>query len=182
MLFSLKHDVVAEAGGQDGVKLKMLPCLRHAGDGDTGICFECAAPDAVRRHEPRVVERVYDALALCTVPNQEVGSILFGAEEQASQQLIDTAAALLTEESRLLSGYRGQPVKLRRHLSPAAAAFRRKGVGSCLLGCATLREDCHVPVPCGRGEGGVEGRERGLVVDSDVQYAAVGQFEAGACP
>jgi len=30
----------------------------------------------------------------------------------------------------LLSGYRGQPVKLRRHLSAAAAAFRRKGVGT----------------------------------------------------
>jgi hypothetical protein len=73
---------------------------------------------------------VYDALALCNVPGQEVASILFGAEKQGSQQLIDTAAALLTEESRLLSGYRGQPVKLRRHLSAAAAAFRRKGISS----------------------------------------------------
>ena len=129
ILFSLKADVVAEAGGRDGVKLKMLPRHRRAGDGDTGICFEYAAHDAVRRRESRVVERVYDALALCNVPGQEVGSILFGAEKQGSQQLIDTAATLLTEESRLLSGYRGQPVKLRRHLSAAAAASRKKGVG-----------------------------------------------------
>lgn len=130
ILFSLKHDVVAEVGGRDHVKLKMLPRLRRAGDGDTGICFEYAAHDAVRRQEPRVVERVYDALALCNVPGEEVGSILFDADKQGSQQLIDTAAALLTEESRLLSGYRGQPVKLRRHLSAAAAALRRKVVGS----------------------------------------------------
>lgn len=112
------------------MKLKMLPRLRRPGDGDTGICFEYAAHDAVRRQEPRVVERVYDALAKCNVPGQEVGSILFGAEKQGSQQLIDTAAALLTEDSSLLSGYRGRPVKLRRHLSAAAAAFRKKGLGS----------------------------------------------------
>lgn len=130
ILLSLKADVVDEVGGRDAVKLKMLPRLRRAGDGDTGICFEYAAHDAVRREDPKVVERVYDALALCNVPGQEVGSILFGAEKQGSQQLIDTARSLLTEESRLLSGYRGQPVKLRRHLSAAAAAFRRKGVGS----------------------------------------------------
>jgi len=130
ILFSLREDVVAEAGGRNAVKLKMLPRLRRPGDGDTGICFEYAAHDAVRRQEAHVIERVYDALALCNVPGQEVGSILFGAEKQGSQQLIDTAAALLTEESSLLSGYRGRPVKLRRHLSAAAAAFRKRGVGS----------------------------------------------------
>jgi len=130
ILLSLKADVVAEVGGRDSVKLKMLPRLRRAGDGDTGICFEYAAHDAVRRQDPSVVERVYDALAQCNVPGNEVASILFGAEKQGSQQLINTAGALLTEESRLLSGYRGQPVKLRRHLSAAAAAFRKKGVGS----------------------------------------------------
>ncbi len=99
ILLSLKADVVAEVGGRDSVKLKMLSRLRRPGDGDTGICFEYAAHDAIRRQEPRVVERVYDALAQCNVPGQEVGSILFGAEKQGSQQLIDTAGALLTEES-----------------------------------------------------------------------------------
>jgi|SRR5664280_605956 hypothetical protein len=130
ILFALKEDVVAEVGGRNQVKLKMLPRLRRPGDGDTGICFEYAAHDAVRREEPRVVERVYDALSMCNVPGKEVGSILFGAEKQGSQQLIDTAAALLTKDSSLLSGYRGRPVKLRRHLSAAAAAFRRQGQGS----------------------------------------------------
>jgi len=130
VLLSLKADVVSEVGGREGVKLKMLPRLRRPGDGDTGICFEYAAHDAIRRQEQRVVERVNEALIRCNVPGQDVGSILFGAEKQGSQQLINTAAALLTEESRLLSGYRGQPVKLRRHLSAAAAAFRKKGVST----------------------------------------------------
>jgi len=103
ILLSLKADVVAEVGGREQVKLKMLPRLRRPGDGDTGICFEYAAHDAVRRQEPPVVERVYDALAHCNVPGQEVASILFGAEKQGSQQLIDTAGASLTEDSRLLS-------------------------------------------------------------------------------
>lgn len=40
ILYSLKADIVAEAGGTDEVKLKMLPRLRRPGDGDTGICFE----------------------------------------------------------------------------------------------------------------------------------------------
>lgn len=128
IVMSLKVDVVAEVGGREHVKLKMLPRPRRPGDGDTGICFEYAAHDAIRRQEANVVERVNDALYRCNVPGQEVGSILWGAEKQGTQQLIDTAAALLTEESRLLSGYRGRPVKLRRHLSAAAATFRKRGL------------------------------------------------------
>ncbi len=130
ILYSLKADVVAEAGGIDGVKLKMLPRLRRPGDGDTGICFEYAAHDAVRRGEQAVTERVNDALAMCKVPGNDVQSILFGAEKAGSQQLIDTAAALLTNDSSLLSGSRGRPVKLKRHLTSLAAAFRKKGTGA----------------------------------------------------
>ncbi len=129
ILYSLKSDVVAEAGGREGVKLKMLPRLRRQGDGDTGICFEYAVHDAVSRGDQAVLERVGDALSLCKVPGGDVGSILFGAERAGSQQLIDTAADLLTNDSSLLSGSRGRPVKLKRHLTSAAAALRKKGVG-----------------------------------------------------
>ena len=104
ILYSLKADIAAEAGGIDGVKLKMLPRLRRPGDGDTGICFEYAVHDAVRRGEQAVTERVADALVMCKVPGDDVESILFGAEKAGSQQLIDTAAALLTNDSSLLSG------------------------------------------------------------------------------
>lgn len=132
VLYSLKADVVAEVGGRESVKLKMLPRLRRPGDGDTGICFEYAAHDAIRRGDPGVTERVGDALRTCKVPGKDVGSILFGAEKAGTQQLIDTAADLLTNDSSLLSGSRGRPVKLKRHLSSATAAFRKKGIGSSL--------------------------------------------------
>ncbi|MFJ2665704.1 hypothetical protein ACIO14_15255 [Nocardia fluminea] len=133
ILYSLKADVVAEAGGREQVKLKMLPRLRRPGDGDTGICFEYAVHDAVSRGEAAVVERVYDALTWCNVPGESIGSILFGVEKAGSQQLIDTAGDLLTAESKLLSGSRGRPVKLKRHLTSAATAFRRKGASEGLL-------------------------------------------------
>ncbi|MFF5496300.1 MULTISPECIES: hypothetical protein [Streptomyces] len=150
ILYSLKAEVVAELGDRSNVKLMMLPRLRRPGDGDTGICFEYAAHDAVSRGEERVLERVFDALKQCKVPGGEVRSILFGVEKAGSQQLIDTAGELLTNDSALLSGSRGRPVKLKRHLNAAAAAFRKKGVGEHLpqsisglwradlfLGCST---------------------------------------------
>ncbi len=129
ILYSLKSEVVAEVGGRDQVKLMMLPRLRRPGDGDTGICFEYAVHDAVRRGDAGVSERVFDAIKICKVPvGDQIGSILFGAEKAGSQQLIDTAAGLLTDDSSLLSGARGRPVKLKRHLSSIATAFRRADV------------------------------------------------------
>lgn len=125
ILYALKHEVVAELGGHDTVKLFMLPRAQRRGDGDVGICFEYAVHDALARHEPAVSERVADALKLCNLPGQEVSSILFGAEKQGALNLIDTALGLLTPESRLHAGTRGQPVKLIKHIAAVAAAFRR---------------------------------------------------------
>lgn len=129
ILYALKADVVAEVGGRDRVKLKLLPRLHRKGDGDTGICFEYAVHDAITRPNAAVQERVEDALKLCKIAGSP-NSILFGAEKQGSQQLIDTASDLLTNDSSLLSGSRGRPVKLKRHLDSAAAAFRRQGRSS----------------------------------------------------
>jgi hypothetical protein len=125
-LFALKRDVVDEVGGFENVKLKMLPRLYRKGDGDCGICFEYAVHDAVTRADEMVIDRVSDALGTyCRVPGDDLGSILFGAEKAGSQQLIDTAVSQLTDESRVLSGTRGRPVKLRNHLTSIATAFRR---------------------------------------------------------
>ena len=127
-LLSLKAQVVAEAGGYERVKLFMLPRLHRSGDGDCGICFEYAVHDAVRRGESSVVERVEDSLKkLCKIPGDTPSSILFGAEKSGAVQLIDTARNLITSESRLLAGNRGRPASLKRHLSSAAAAFRKAG-------------------------------------------------------
>lgn len=125
ILYALKNDVVGEAGGYDNLKLFMLPRLRRPGDGDIGICFEYAVHDALNKQNPLIMERVNDALTQCNVPGHEISSILFGAEKAGALNLIDTANALLTTESILLSGTKGRPVKLKRHIDAVAAAFRR---------------------------------------------------------
>lgn len=124
-LYALKSDVVRDVGGYEKVTLRMLPRLIRPGDGDYGICFEYAVHDAMSRRDPMVMERITDAMTLCNVPGNNAHSILFGVEKSGSQQLIDTAKESLTEDSRLLYGTRGQPIKLRKHLSGIAGAFRR---------------------------------------------------------
>ncbi|MCZ6652109.1 MAG: hypothetical protein O7D91_03685 [Planctomycetota bacterium] len=126
LLYSLKKEVVEGAGGYEGARLLMLPRLYRPGDGDCGLCFEYAIHDALNRHDPRVKERLLDALNRCNVRGTSSASILFGAEKTGALRLIDTAKEILTDESRLLAGSRGQPAKLRRHIDAAAAAFRRK--------------------------------------------------------
>jgi hypothetical protein len=63
----------------------------------------------------------------CKIKGDEPESILFGAEKTGSQQLIETAKELLTSESVLLSGTRGRPVLLKKHIDAAAREFRKKG-------------------------------------------------------
>lgn len=126
VLYALKQDIVAEAGGYENVKLKMLPRLYRAGDGDCGICFEYAVHEAMNRGDPRVIERVTDAARLCNVPGSDLQSILFGLEKTGSQQLIDTAGEILTDDSRLLYGTRGRPINLRKRLTQIAGAFRNR--------------------------------------------------------
>jgi hypothetical protein len=127
LLFSLKREAVDEVGGFANIKLRMLARVRRANDGETGICFEYAVHDAIDRGDAIVVERVSDALDKCKVPGSDLSSILFGVEKAGSQQLINTAADSLTNDSSLLYGTQGRPVKLKRHLSSAATALRTRG-------------------------------------------------------
>lgn len=125
VLYALKADVVREAGGYENLKLKMIPRLYRPGDGDVGICFEYAVHEALNQEDPRVMERVTDAIKLCRIKSIQTKSILFGFEKSGAVQLIDTAKGILTEESRTLAGGVGQPPKLKRRLNTLAAAFRR---------------------------------------------------------
>ena len=123
VLYSLKQDVVAEVGGYDDVKLKMLPRLRRPGDGDCGVCFEYAVHEAICDGDPRVIERLVDASRLCNVSGANPASILLGLEKNGALQLINTASQILTDASKLLSGAPGQPINLRRHLQTLADSF-----------------------------------------------------------
>jgi len=127
LLYALRQDVVGDVGGYQNVRLRMLPRLYRPGDRDCGICFEYAVHDALNRREPAVLERIHDAVRNhCHVQGQDPSSILFGLEKTGALNLIDTARERLTDESRLLAGYRGQPAKLKRHIDSIAAAFRKK--------------------------------------------------------
>lgn len=125
ILYSLSQQVVAEAGGTDKVKLFMLPRLRRPGDGDIGICFEYAVHDALRRADALVSDKVADALRECNLTGTSISSILFGAEKSGAVNLIETTSSLLTEDSVLLYGTQGRPVKLKRHIQSVASAFRK---------------------------------------------------------
>jgi hypothetical protein len=107
------------------IPLKMLGRLRKAHDGDIGIAFEYAIHEAVLRNDAVIVERVTDALKECNIRRGDPASILFAIEKQGAKQLISTELGLITDNSRALSGKRGQPVKLKKLLNQLAAAFRR---------------------------------------------------------
>lgn len=125
LLFGLKGEAVTDLGGYENVKLRSLARARRRKDGDLGICFEYAVHDALRRRDPMVCERVEAALSICAIPGEQLNSILFAIEKTGSEQLIDTARELITAESRIMSGTRGHPAKLQKHLNGIAQAFRR---------------------------------------------------------
>lgn len=127
LLYSLKKDVVEEFNSYENIKLKLLPRLRRSSDGDVGICFEYAVHESIRLQNPMILDRITDALSNhCGVPGKNVESILFGAEKTGALQLINTAHNILTPESRILTGGRHQPPKLKNHLDDIAAAFRSR--------------------------------------------------------
>src|SRR6266446_3069326 len=70
-LYALKADIVREMGGYENLKLKMLPRLYRAGDGDCGICFEYAVHEAIGRGDGSVLQRMTDAAKLCKLHGDE---------------------------------------------------------------------------------------------------------------
>ncbi len=132
VLYAIKDDVVNKANGRDNLDLEMLARLYRAGDGDCGICFEYAVHEAIKEQDPRVMDRVSDAMKKCRISGDETQSILFGLEKNGALSLINTANELLTDESRLLSGSVGQPPKLRKHLNKIVGAFKNRRTGPAL--------------------------------------------------
>lgn len=126
ILMSLNHEVVAEVGGYDKISLLLLSRLYREGDGDCGICFEYAVHDAIVNNNPSVLERIDTVLTkFCKIKQGEPTSILFGAEKNGAMQLIDSVNEHLTDNSILLPGTKGQPVKLKRHITGVINAFRK---------------------------------------------------------
>jgi hypothetical protein len=130
IVHSLGRDVIEDAGlDRYQLPLKTIMRMRRSGDGDSGNAFEYAIHDAVLRNDAVVVGRLIDALSICRINTSDPKSIFFAMEKRGAQQLIATQLDLITDESRVLSGKQGQPVKLKKHLNSLAAAFRRSGTG-----------------------------------------------------
>ena len=108
------------------MRLADLGRVRKANDGDLGVAFEYAVHDAVANGSAAVVlERVVMPSKRCNISRGDPESILFAMEKNGAKQLIETRRELITSESRVLSGNRGQPVKLYRYMNQLAAAFHR---------------------------------------------------------
>jgi len=126
ILLSLNRDVVNQIGGYDKVTLALLARLYREGDGDCGICFEYAIHDAIINNNYDVLERIDTALIkFCKIKKGDPTSILFGAEKSGVLQLIDSVTDHLTDDSYLLTGDRGQPIKLKKHIQGVINAFRK---------------------------------------------------------
>ena len=105
--------------------LLMLPRLYRRGDGDTGLCFEYAVHSAVRARNDSVLDRIDTALGLCRISGPDPESLLFAVEKSGKLDLVDSVKEALTDDSTLLSGTRGRPARLKRHIDLVAAAFHR---------------------------------------------------------
>ncbi|WP_088834795.1 hypothetical protein [Paenibacillus tyrfis] len=104
----------------------MLSRLYKPGDGDCGICFEYAVHDAIINSQASIIERIDDALTKCKIRGERPTSILFGAEKTGAVQLIKSGKDILTNESKLLTGVVGQPIRLKKHIDGVASAFRNQ--------------------------------------------------------
>lgn len=126
LFYSLNRKVVNEVGGYDKISLELFSRLYKEGDGDCGICYEYAVHDAILNNRPDVLERIDTALVkYCKIKNGKPTSILFGAEKTGAIQLIDSVNEHLTNESYLLPGSVGKPIKLKKHIQGVVNAFRK---------------------------------------------------------
>lgn len=124
MLYSTKGDSVDALGGYDKITLENFARNYIEQPRDYGICFEYAVHNALQRRDPAIHPLVSTVLEdFCNIQG-EAESILFGAEKSGAVSIVETAADILTDESRVLVGKRGQPPLLKRRLENIQRAFR----------------------------------------------------------
>lgn len=127
LAYSLKQDIVNQVGGYDKMSLELFTRLYEPGDGDCGICFEYAVHEAIVNKNPDVLERIDSALTkYCKIKGESPSSILFGAEKSGHLHFIESVKEHLTDNSQLLTGDRGKPIKLKKHIDGVVSAFKRQ--------------------------------------------------------
>lgn len=126
--YSLKREMLKDFGlTYETITLSQLARVYREGTGDSGICFEYAVHESILGNNPDVLERIDSALKkFCRIKNGVPTSILFGAEKTGAMQLIDSVKEHLTDESSLLTGSVGKPIKLKKHIQGVLNAFRKQ--------------------------------------------------------
>ena len=124
VLLGLQLARVDRLGGYEKITLADLAREYREGSGDCGICFEYAVHDSLRSGNEAVFTRVSNVLNDFCGIKAGAESILFGAEKSGGVQLVDTSAALITDDSRILSGKIGQPAKLKKQWDTIRKALR----------------------------------------------------------
>lgn len=126
LILSLKQDIVKQIGGYENISLELFTRLYEPGDGDCGICFEYAVHDAIVNRNPDVLNRIDTALSkYCKIKGDIPSSILFGAEKSGQLHFIDSVKEHLTDNSQLLTGNKGKPIKLKKHIDGVVSAFKK---------------------------------------------------------
>lgn len=126
LVSTLNKETVSEIGGYNKISLGLFTKLYQPGDGDCGICFEYAVHNAIMTKDNEVLTRIDSALSkYCKIKGDDPSSILFGAEKSGQIQFIDSVMSHLTDDSLLLTGDRGKPIKLKRHINGVVSAFRK---------------------------------------------------------
>lgn len=126
LALSLKQCIVDSVGGYEKISLEVFTRLYEPGDGDCGICFEYAVHDAIVNNNSDVLNRIDTALSTyCKIKGATPSSILFGAEKSGMVQFIDSVKEHLTDDSQLLTGDRGKPIKLKKHIDGVVSAFKK---------------------------------------------------------
>ncbi|WP_233261819.1 hypothetical protein [Vitiosangium sp. GDMCC 1.1324] len=125
ILHALQKERMERLGGVAKITLADLAREYREGSGDCGICFEYAVHDAICRGDRLIAPLINEVLEdFCGITGN-AKSILFGAEKAGRISLIEPAEALLTEESRIWVGNRGQPAKLKQYIKIAEKAFHQ---------------------------------------------------------
>lgn len=132
MLFSTKRDIVEQAGGYENITLEMFCRVYNEHPGDYGICFEYALHNSIRGRVPSIYNKVSYVLDQFCKIGTHAESILFGAEKDGNQSILESVKSILTDNSKLLPGTQARPTFLKRHIDNIALAMRRSSVAQSL--------------------------------------------------
>jgi hypothetical protein len=126
MLFSSNRMMIEALGGYNTITLEQFLRIYKEHPGDYGICFEYAVHRAIATKDRSVYPMISSVLEdFCDIPGG-AESILFGAEKNGTTSIVSSAKDILTDDSIVLVGGPGRPVKLKQHIGPTRESLSHR--------------------------------------------------------